>query len=200
LSDAPVIIYGKAAQARNWWRGPFISWAGGKTRLLQLNWRSAQRGAARKRALRPHQRAFTGAYRHRIGRFEAAHEGDLFLDEIADIPLATQVKLLRVLETKQFERVGDHRPVSVDVRYYHRHEQKSPGNDRTARDSGRTSSSASTSFQFTFRPFVSDWRMFPPGQHLCGALAGKDRKENHRLVTRSYGAIHVLLMAGNVRN
>jgi transcriptional regulator with GAF, ATPase, and Fis domain len=62
------------------------------------------------------QGAFTGAYRHRIGRFEAAHEGDLFLDEIADIPTATQVKLLRVLETKQFERVGDHRPISVDVR------------------------------------------------------------------------------------
>ena len=60
--------------------------------------------------------AFTGAYRHRIGRFEAAQEGDLFLDEIADVPLGIQVKLLRALETKQFERVGDHRPVKVDVR------------------------------------------------------------------------------------
>jgi PAS domain S-box-containing protein len=60
--------------------------------------------------------AFTGALRHRIGRFEAAHGGDIFLDEIGDIPLSVQVKLLRVLETKQFERVGDHQPVSVDVR------------------------------------------------------------------------------------
>lgn len=60
--------------------------------------------------------AFTGAYKHRLGRFEAAHGGDIFLDEIGDLPLAIQVKLLRVLESKQFERVGDHRPISVDVR------------------------------------------------------------------------------------
>ncbi len=60
--------------------------------------------------------AFTGAFRHRMGRFEAAHGGDLFLDEIGDIPLSIQVKLLRVLETRQFERVGDHHSISVDVR------------------------------------------------------------------------------------
>ncbi len=60
--------------------------------------------------------AFTGAYSHRQGRFEAAHRGDLFLDEIGDLPPAIQVKLLRVLETKQFERVGDHRPLTADVR------------------------------------------------------------------------------------
>jgi len=60
--------------------------------------------------------AYTGADRTRIGRFEAAHEGTIFLDEIGDIPLATQVKLLRVLEEKEIERVGDHKPISVDVR------------------------------------------------------------------------------------
>jgi PAS domain S-box-containing protein len=60
--------------------------------------------------------AFTGADRNRIGRFEAADEGTIFLDEIGDIPLATQVKLLRVVEEKQIERVGDHRPIPVDVR------------------------------------------------------------------------------------
>jgi transcriptional regulator with GAF, ATPase, and Fis domain len=60
--------------------------------------------------------AFTGAYRHRTGRFEAADGGDIFLDEIGDVPLPVQVKLLRVLETGQFDRVGDHRPVRVDVR------------------------------------------------------------------------------------
>ena len=61
--------------------------------------------------------SFTGAYQHKIGRFEAANGGDLFLDEIGDVPLSVQVKLLRVLESKQFERVGDHRPISVDVRF-----------------------------------------------------------------------------------
>src|SRR5210317_663981 len=60
--------------------------------------------------------AYTGADRTRIGRFEAAHSGTIFLDEIGDIPLSTQVKLLRVLEEKEIERVGDHRPISVDVR------------------------------------------------------------------------------------
>jgi PAS domain S-box-containing protein len=60
--------------------------------------------------------AYTGADRTRIGRFEAAHEGSIFLDEIGDIPLSTQVKLLRVLEEKEIERVGDHKPISVDVR------------------------------------------------------------------------------------
>jgi PAS domain S-box-containing protein len=60
--------------------------------------------------------AFTGAERTRIGRFEAAHGGTIFLDEIGDIPLATQVKLLRVLEEKRIERVGDHKTIAVDVR------------------------------------------------------------------------------------
>ena len=60
--------------------------------------------------------AFTGAYRGREGRFEAAAGGDIFLDEIGDLPLSTQVKLLRVLEEKVVERVGDHHPIKVDVR------------------------------------------------------------------------------------
>ncbi len=60
--------------------------------------------------------AFTGADQTRIGRFEAAHKGTIFLDEIGDIPLSTQVKLLRVLEEKEIERVGDHKPILVDVR------------------------------------------------------------------------------------
>ncbi|ABB37460.1 PAS modulated sigma54 specific transcriptional regulator, Fis family [Oleidesulfovibrio alaskensis G20] len=60
--------------------------------------------------------SFSGAVRDRQGRFEAAHGGDLFLDEVGDLPLATQVKLLRVLETKHIERVGENRSRAVDVR------------------------------------------------------------------------------------
>ena len=60
--------------------------------------------------------SFTGATRDRVGRFQAAQGGDLLLDEIGDMPLATQVKLLRVLEEKEIERVGDHQPIPVDVR------------------------------------------------------------------------------------
>ncbi len=60
--------------------------------------------------------AFTGALQHRKGRFEIAHKGDVFLDEIGDLPMSVQVKLLRVLENKTFERVGESRSISVDVR------------------------------------------------------------------------------------
>lgn len=60
--------------------------------------------------------AYTGADRSRIGRFEAAHTGTLFLDEVGDLPPSIQIKLLRVLEDKKIERVGDNQPISVDVR------------------------------------------------------------------------------------
>ncbi|MCZ6674414.1 MAG: sigma-54 dependent transcriptional regulator [Verrucomicrobia bacterium] len=60
--------------------------------------------------------AFTGAMEKRVGRFEASHEGTLFLDEIGEIDATTQIKLLRFLETKTFERVGSIKPMSVDVR------------------------------------------------------------------------------------
>ncbi|MBK9031179.1 MAG: sigma 54-dependent Fis family transcriptional regulator [Myxococcales bacterium] len=60
--------------------------------------------------------AFTGATDKKIGRFEAADKGTLFLDEIGEMPLALQTKLLRVLEERQFERVGGTRSVAVDVR------------------------------------------------------------------------------------
>ncbi len=64
-----------------------------------------------------HERgAFTGATEMRKGRFELAHQGTLFLDEIGDIPLATQVKLLRVLQDQRFERVGGSQTHEVDVR------------------------------------------------------------------------------------
>jgi len=60
--------------------------------------------------------AFTGAYKERKGLFEQAHKGSLFLDEIAELPLAVQAKLLRVLDTQTFKRVGDNREIHVDVR------------------------------------------------------------------------------------
>jgi transcriptional regulator with PAS, ATPase and Fis domain len=60
--------------------------------------------------------SFTGAISDRIGRFEAANHGSIFLDEIGDMPMVMQVKLLRVLEEKVLERVGDHNPIQVDIR------------------------------------------------------------------------------------
>jgi transcriptional regulator with GAF, ATPase, and Fis domain len=64
-----------------------------------------------------HERgAFTGAIAQRIGRFELANQGTLFLDEVGDIPLALQPKLLRVLQEQEFERLGSARTHQVDVR------------------------------------------------------------------------------------
>ncbi|MFZ5569898.1 MAG: sigma-54 interaction domain-containing protein [Thermodesulfobacteriota bacterium] len=60
--------------------------------------------------------AFTGAASRRPGKFELAHTGTIFLDEIGDMPLALQAKILRVLQEKEFDRVGGSRPVRVDVR------------------------------------------------------------------------------------
>jgi DNA-binding NtrC family response regulator len=60
--------------------------------------------------------AFTGAAERRLGRFELADTGTLFLDEIGEVPLGTQVKLLRVLESREFLRLGGTSPIHVDVR------------------------------------------------------------------------------------
>ena len=60
--------------------------------------------------------AFTGAVTRRSGRFELAHRGTLLLDEVSEIPLGLQAKLLRVLQEREFERVGGARPIKVDVR------------------------------------------------------------------------------------
>jgi transcriptional regulator with PAS, ATPase and Fis domain len=65
-----------------------------------------------------HERgSFTGAIAQKKGKFEIADGGTLFLDEIGDMPLATQAKILRVLQEKEFERVGGTKPIRVDVRF-----------------------------------------------------------------------------------
>ena len=60
--------------------------------------------------------AFTGADQRRLGRFELANGGTIFLDEVGDLPFETQVALLRVLQERKFERIGGHQQITIDVR------------------------------------------------------------------------------------
>ena len=69
-----------------------------------------------KRAVWPRERGFTGAVSQKKGRFEVAHQGTIFLDEVGELPLETQTKLLRVLQEQEFERLGGADTLKVDVR------------------------------------------------------------------------------------
>jgi len=84
--------------------------------LLALNCAALAPGLIESELFGYEKGAFTGADRRRIGRFEAADGGSLFLDEIGNLPVEVQYKILRVVEYGTFERVGGSRPIEVDVR------------------------------------------------------------------------------------
>jgi len=84
--------------------------------LVKLNCAAIPSGLIESELFGHEKGSFTGAIAQKRGRFELAHEGTIFLDEIGDIPLDTQPKLLRLLQEREFERVGGSRTIQVDVR------------------------------------------------------------------------------------
>jgi formate hydrogenlyase transcriptional activator len=84
--------------------------------LVKLNCSAIPTGLLESELFGHEKGAFTGAISQRIGRFELAHKGTLFLDEVGDIPAELQPKLLRVLQEQEFERLGNTKTQKVDVR------------------------------------------------------------------------------------
>jgi PAS domain S-box-containing protein len=116
-SEAPVLLLGESGTGKEL-AGRAIHELGGRSAgpFVQLNCAALSETLLESELFGHAKGAFTGAVRARRGRFEEAHGGDIFLDEIGDAPLSIQVKLLRVLENKVIERVGENRPVPVDAR------------------------------------------------------------------------------------
>ncbi|MBI5696030.1 MAG: sigma-54-dependent Fis family transcriptional regulator [Nitrospirae bacterium] len=84
--------------------------------LVILNCAALAEGVLESELFGHEKGSFTGAIKQKAGRFELAHDGTLFLDEIGEIPVTTQLKLLRVLQEHEFERVGGEKTIKVDVR------------------------------------------------------------------------------------
>lgn len=116
-SDITILIYGESGVGKEVFARAIhkVSRRSGKE-MLSLNCGAIPESLLESELFGHTKGSFTGATENRKGYFELADDGTLFLDEIGEMPLATQVKFLRVLETKEFMRIGAERTTRVDVR------------------------------------------------------------------------------------
>lgn len=116
-SDAPVLICGESGTGKELIANAIHKLSSRKNGpFVKMNCASLNEYLLESELFGHKKGSFTGAISDRKGRFEAADKGSIFLDEIGDMPQAMQVKLLRVLEEKVIERVGEHKPVEVNIR------------------------------------------------------------------------------------
>lgn len=115
--DSSVIIYGESGTGKELVAHAIHHASPRRERaFVRVNCGALAEGVLESELFGHERGAFTGAVKRKKGRFELADGGSIFLDEIGDIPLATQVKLLRVLQDREFERVGGEETLTVDVR------------------------------------------------------------------------------------
>ena len=116
-TDSTVLIYGETGTGKELIARAIHNLSERHERtLVKVNCAAIPTGLLESELFGHEKGAFTGAIDRRIGRFELAHQGTIFLDEVEDIPLDLQSKLLRVLQEQEFERLGSSRTLRVDVR------------------------------------------------------------------------------------